>query len=84
MVVPPFLGFDCLQGYHLTHRFYRRNVTLPAVEDEDELERLLMAYSPQLRQILKAAEREIEEGLGQRHEEFWAEIENEETRSIAG
>jgi len=57
---------------------------LLAVEDEDELERLLMAYSPQLRQILKAAEREIQEGMGQRHEEFWAEIENEETRSIAG
>ena len=36
MVVPPFLGFDCLQGYHLTHRFYRRNVTLPAVLAAEE------------------------------------------------
>jgi len=40
------------------------------VEDEDELERLLIAHSPQLKQILKTVERELQEGLAQKHEEF--------------
>ena len=57
---------------------------LLAVEDEEELERLLLAYSPQLKQILEAAERGLREGRGKRHEEFWAEIESEEGNSIVG
>jgi len=58
---------------------------LLAVEDEEELERLLLAYSPRLKQILEAAEREIQKGEGQRHEAFWAEVEGEdEVDSVAG
>ena len=57
---------------------------LLAVEDEEELERLLLAYTPRLRQILQAAEQQIREGKGQRHEEFWAEVESEDTNSVAG
>ena len=35
---------------------------LLAVEDEEELERLLLGYSPRLRQILAGAERATREG----------------------
>ncbi|RMF29107.1 MAG: type II toxin-antitoxin system Phd/YefM family antitoxin [Chloroflexi bacterium] len=57
---------------------------LLAVEDEEELERLLLAYSPKLRRILEIAEREIREGRGKTHQEFWAEVEEEETRAETG
>lgn len=57
---------------------------LLAIENEEELERLLLAYSPRLRQILKAAEREIREGKGKTHEEFWDEMEGKGANSNAG
>ena len=54
---------------------------LLAVEDEEELERLLLGYSPRLREILEAAAREIQEGQGQPHDAFWSELEEEENES---
>ena len=50
---------------------------LLAVEDEEELERLLIAYSPRLQRILQMAEEEIRAGRGQEHETFWDEVEGE-------
>jgi hypothetical protein len=45
------------------------------VQDEDEIERLLMAYSPRLQQILETPRQQIREGEWVSHEEFWAERE---------
>jgi prevent-host-death family protein len=50
-----------------------------AVKDEDEIERLLMAYSPRLRAILEASRKQIQEGDALSHEEFWAEVEASRT-----
>lgn len=50
---------------------------LLAMDDEDELERLILAYSPKFRDILHEAEKQIREGAGVPHDEFWGEIENE-------
>jgi prevent-host-death family protein len=50
---------------------------LVAVEDEDELERLLMAYSPRLREVLEASREQIATGKGIEHDEFWAEVDSE-------
>ncbi len=50
---------------------------LLAVEDEDELERLVMAYSPRMRRILRTARERIRKGAGIPHEEFWGEVESE-------
>src|SRR5947208_12531459 len=47
------------------------------VQDEDEIERLLMAYSPRLRAVLDKSRREIQEGGGIGHDQFWAEVEAE-------
>src|SRR5262249_47003135 len=44
-------------------------------QDEDEIERLLMAYSPKLRRIVEESRRQIREGDVLSHEEFWAEVE---------
>ena len=45
------------------------------VQDEDEFEQLLMAYSPRLQAILEASRKQIREGEVLCHEEFWAEVE---------
>jgi prevent-host-death family protein len=44
-------------------------------QDEEEIERLLMAYSPRLRSILDQSRRQIAAGQGLNHEEFWSEVE---------
>jgi PHD/YefM family antitoxin component YafN of YafNO toxin-antitoxin module len=43
----------------------------------DDLERLLMGYSPKLQSILEAARKRFREGRGIPHEEFWSEVEAE-------
>ena len=49
---------------------------LLGVEDEEELERLVMAYSSRLRTILQSARERLREGAGVRHEELWRELES--------
>jgi len=49
---------------------------LLGVHDDDELERMLLAHSPKLREILNAANRRIEEGKGIAHEEFWNRVQS--------
>ena len=48
---------------------------LIAVRDEDELERLVLAYSPRFQSLLEVGRRQIEEGHGIEHEAFWEEVE---------
>jgi prevent-host-death family protein len=48
---------------------------LLGVEDDEELERLLLAHSRKLRAILDAANRRIDEGAGVGHDEFWQRVE---------
>jgi prevent-host-death family protein len=45
------------------------------VQDDDEMERLLMAYSPRLQAILAESRKQIRDGNVLTHEEFWAEVE---------
>ena len=47
---------------------------LLSVQDDDELERLLLANSPRVERILQVAEKQIRAGKGIRHDEFWKEI----------
>ena len=49
---------------------------LLGVNDDEELERLLLAHSRKLRDILEAADRRIDRGAGIGHEEFWHEVES--------
>jgi prevent-host-death family protein len=46
-----------------------------AVQDEEEIEGLLLAYSPRLRAIVEASRKQIREGDTLSHEDFWAEVE---------
>jgi prevent-host-death family protein len=46
------------------------------VQDDDEIERLLMAYSPRLQAILEASRQQIREGEVLSHEELWKNVES--------
>jgi prevent-host-death family protein len=48
---------------------------LVSVEDDDELERMILAHSSKLKSILESAHRRIEAGQGVPHEAFWQAIE---------
>ena len=45
---------------------------IPLADDED-IERLMMGYSPKLRAILTASRRQISTGNGIEHDRFWRE-----------
>ncbi len=49
---------------------------LVGVQDEDEIERLLMAYSPRLRAILDRSQDQLATEQPLSHDEFWSEVEN--------
>lgn len=48
---------------------------LVGVENDEEVERLLLAHFQKLRALLDAADRHIDEGAGISHEEFWQQVE---------
>ncbi len=50
---------------------------LLSIQDEDELERLMMAHSPKLRAILDKSWKSIQQGRGIKAEEFWKEMAEE-------
>lgn len=50
---------------------------LVAVSDEDDLERLIMAHTPRLRQLLDEAGERARRGSGIPHDEFWQQVAEE-------
>ncbi len=55
-------------------------VLLP-IKDEEELERLMLAYSPTFQKILKASERSIKEHGAIEHDAFWRQVESATVKS---
>ena len=50
---------------------------LLSITDEEEIERMLLAYSPKFQSILELADQQIRDGKGIKHEDFWRDIESE-------
>lgn len=48
----------------------------------EDLERILMGYSPKLQTILEAARKRFREGRGIPHETFWNEVEAENANKL--
>lgn len=65
------------QGPVVVTRNGRPAAVLLSVDNEDEIERLTLAYSPKLQKILNLARQQIRERAGIRHEDFWREVEGE-------
>jgi prevent-host-death family protein len=51
---------------------------LLSVDDEDEIERLTLAYSPKFQKMLNLARQQIRDGRGIQHEDFWREAKDRE------
>jgi prevent-host-death family protein len=67
------------KGLVIVTRNGRPVAALLAVQDDEELERLVLAHSPRLQSILKTARQQIGEGQGIGHEDFWREMDEEDT-----
>ena len=63
------------EGPVVVTRHGRPVAVLLSIEDEEELERLVLAYTPRFQGILAAARRQIRETGGIGHEEFWQKVE---------
>jgi prevent-host-death family protein len=55
----------------------KRVAVLLGITDEDEMERLILAYSSKFQAMLERAAQRIRETGGIRHEEFWKAIESD-------
>jgi prevent-host-death family protein len=64
------------QGPVVVTRNGKPAAVLLSVDDEDEIERLILAYSPKFQKMLSLARQQIREGGGIRHEDFWREAED--------
>jgi prevent-host-death family protein len=64
------------QGPVVVTRNGKPAAVLLSVEDEDEIERLALAYSPKFQKMLSLARQQIRGGQGIRHEDFWQEVED--------
>jgi len=64
------------QGPVVVTRNGKPAAVLLSVDDEDEIERLTLAYSPKFQKMLSLARQQIREGGGIRHEDFWREAED--------
>jgi len=50
---------------------------LISMEDEDELERVILAYSPRFQNILQKSKKEIQQSCGITHKDFWQDIQSQ-------
>ena len=67
------------EGPIIVTRHGKPVAVLLSVEDEDELERLVLAYSPKFRTILDTSRQQIRDTGGLEHEEFWRQVEAEDS-----
>ncbi len=65
------------EGPVIVTRHGKPVAVLLQVKDEEELERLVLAYSPKFQEILAAARQAIRDTGGIRHEDLWQELEAE-------
>jgi prevent-host-death family protein len=66
------------RGPVIVTRNGKPTAVLLSMDDEDEIERFTLAYSPKFQKMLKLARQQIREGRGIQHEDFWRETRNSE------
>ncbi len=62
----------------------RAVAVLVPIDDEDEIERLVLACSPKFSRLLETAREEIRSGRGISHAEFWKRVGDSKTRKRRG
>jgi prevent-host-death family protein len=66
------------EGPVVVTRHGKAVAVLLSVEDDDELERLILGYTPKFQGILEAARNQIRETGGVPHDEFWQGVQAED------
>lgn len=66
---------ECEDGPVIVMRKGRPVAALVPILTEDELERLVLAYTPKFRRLLNAAEQRIQKTGGVKHKDFWKSVE---------
>jgi len=64
----------CQDGPVIVTKNGRPVAVLLSILEDDELERLVLAYTPRFRRLLDAAEQRIRQTGGVGHEEFWKSL----------
>jgi len=65
------------EGPVIVTRNSKPAAVLLSIKDEEELEGLILAYSPKFQKILRVAQQQIEKGAGISHEELWQQMEKD-------
>ena len=68
----------CQDGPVIVTKNGRPVAVLLSILEDDELERLVLAYTPRFRRLLDAAEQRIQQTGGVGHEEFWKSFDTAE------
>ena len=50
---------------------------LVPVTDDEDLERLILAYTPRFRRLIEAADKRVKETGGIKHEDFWRSVDEQ-------
>jgi len=66
---------DSTEGPVIVTKNGKPVAVLVSLEDEDEIERMVLAYSPKFQGILQAARQQIKKDGGIEHEAFWQKVE---------
>jgi antitoxin (DNA-binding transcriptional repressor) of toxin-antitoxin stability system len=69
---------QCQDGPVIVIEDGRPVAVLISVPEDDDLERLILAYTPRFRRLLDAAEQRIQQTGGVRHEDFWQSFDTAE------
>ena len=69
---------QCQDGPVIVTKNGRPVAVLISVLGDDELERLVLAYTPRFRRLLDTAEQRIQQTGGVRHEDFWQSLDTAE------
>ena len=63
------------EGPVIVTRNGRPVAVLISMEDEEELERIILAYSPKFQSLLEKSKTQIQDRGGIPHKDFWKEVE---------
>jgi antitoxin (DNA-binding transcriptional repressor) of toxin-antitoxin stability system len=69
---------QCQDGPVIVIEDGRPVAVLISVPEDDDLERLILAYTPRFRRLLDAAEQRIQQTGGVRHEDSWQSFDKAE------